>query len=64
MVQCDFCAKKGEWKNVLVDAIIKKRDGSDLIICDECLNHYANGDYDKIKLKKKTKNDKNSSKRK
>jgi hypothetical protein len=38
--------------SILVDAFIKKKDSSDIILCGECLNHYANHEYDKIKLKK------------
>ena len=48
---CDFCGKKGNWINVLRDAVIVKKDGSDLILCDECINNYINGNYDKIKIK-------------
>jgi ribosome-binding protein aMBF1 (putative translation factor) len=52
MTKCDFCGKEGNWINVLRSTEIVKKDGSDLILCDDCLNHYANGEYDKIKLKK------------
>lgn len=51
--ECDFCGRKGNWKNVLKDTQIFKKDGSDVILCDDCLNHYANQEYDKIKLKNK-----------
>ena len=51
MKECDFCGKKGEWKFILRDANLEKRDGSDILLCDECGNNYANGDFAKIKLK-------------
>jgi hypothetical protein len=51
MKECDFCGKKGEWRNILRSTEISKKDGSDIILCNECLNNYASGDYDKIKLK-------------
>lgn len=49
--ECDFCGKETDGKIVLKDVSIVKSDGSDIILCSECLNSYANGDYDKIKLK-------------
>jgi len=51
--KCVFCGKKGDWKTILRDASIVMKDGSDMILCDECINHYAAGDYDEIKLKEK-----------
>jgi len=51
-MECNFCGKKGNWKNVLRDPRIQKKDGSDVILCDECIAHYAMGKFDKIKLKK------------
>jgi len=48
--ECDFCGKKGNWKNILRSTEISKKDGSDIILCNECLNNYASGDYDKIKI--------------
>jgi len=51
MSECDFCGKEGDWKNVLRSQEIKKTDGSDLVLCNDCFNHYANGEYNKIKLK-------------
>jgi len=49
--ECDFCGKKGYWKNVLKDTQIQKKDGSDLILCNDCLNNHTIINYDKIKLK-------------
>lgn len=51
-MKCDFCGKEGKHKNILRDTQIQKKDGSDVVLCNECLNNYASGDYDKIKLKK------------
>jgi len=51
-VKCDFCKKEGEWKSVICSTEFCKKDGSDIVVCDECLNNYANGDYDKIRLVK------------
>lgn len=49
---CDFCGSECDGKLVLRDANIEKKDGSDIILCSECLNHCANHEYDKIKLKR------------
>jgi len=51
-MKCDFCGKEGDWKNVLRHPQIQKKDGSDVIVCDKCLAHYAIGEFDKIKLQK------------
>ncbi|MHA1302342.1 MAG: hypothetical protein ACTSPI_01385 [Candidatus Heimdallarchaeaceae archaeon] len=51
MKECDFCGKKGDWKSVLKDVNLEKKDGSDIILCDQCLNYYTSGEYEKIKLK-------------
>lgn len=48
--ECDFCGKVGNWISVLRDTQLEKKDGSDIILCNDCLNNYAGGDYDKIKL--------------
>jgi hypothetical protein len=52
IVDCDFCGNKGDWKNVLRSAEIQKKDGSDIVLCNDCLNYYANGKFEKIKLKR------------
>ncbi len=49
--ECDFCGKRGNWINVLRDIQISKKDGSYIILCNNCLNNYTNGNYNKIKLK-------------
>jgi len=51
MVECDFCGKDCDGKLILRDTMISKKDGSDVVLCSDCLNHYASGEYDKIKLK-------------
>jgi len=55
MNECDFCGIEGNWKNVLRNPMIKKKDSSDVVVCNSCLNHYINEEYDKIKLKGKVK---------
>lgn len=50
MPSCDFCGEKGNWKNVLKIPGIVKPDGSDIVVCNDCFNHYTNEEYDKIKL--------------
>ena len=49
-MKCCFCLKEGDWINILRDSNLVMRDSSDIILCNECINNYANGDYDKIKL--------------
>ena len=51
-MNCDFCGSDCDGKLILKDQNIEKKDGSDIILCSECLNHYANNEYDKIKLRK------------
>jgi len=55
--ECNFCGKKYRGtKLVLRDLEIQTKDGSDLVLCSDCLNNYASGDYDKIKLKRGARN--------
>ena len=49
-MKCDFCKKECDGKLILRDVVLRKEDGSDIILCSECLNNYVNEDYDKIKL--------------
>ena len=45
---------KRELENMIFgDYEEEKKDGSDIVLCGGCLNNYANGDYDKIKIKEK-----------
>jgi len=55
VTKCDFCGKEGNWKNVLRDKMIEKENGSDLILCDNCIKDYVNKDFDKLILKLKRK---------
>jgi len=50
-MKCDFCKKECDGKLILRDVVLAKKDGSDIVLCSDCLNKYANQDYDKIKLK-------------
>lgn len=50
---CDLCKKEGEFKNILKNHDIQKKDGSDVVVCDDCLNDYANEDYDSLLLRAK-----------
>jgi len=52
-VQCDFCGNECDGKLILRDAILEKKDGSPIRLCDDCMNYYASGEYEKIKLKKR-----------
>ena len=49
--ECDFCGKKCDGKLVLIDSQIVKKDGSNIVLCGDCMNYYANQEYEKIKLK-------------
>lgn len=58
---CDFCGKEqNEPRLVLRDANIMKKDGSDIVLCRECLNNYASGEYQKIHINKFKKVKKNA----
>ncbi len=45
---CDFCGEKGDWKTVLKDSLIMKKDNGDLIVCNQCMNLYANQEWKKL----------------
>jgi ribosome-binding protein aMBF1 (putative translation factor) len=47
-MKCDFCGDKGEWKNVIRSAEFCKKDGSDIVICNDCLNFFADEDFEKL----------------
>lgn len=49
-MKCCFCKKEGDWKCILRDTNITMKGEADVILCTDCMNHYANGDYDKIKI--------------
>lgn len=46
--KCNFCQEKTDGKLVLRDLIIEKSDGSDIILCNECLNLYVVHEYKKL----------------
>ncbi len=56
-MKCDFCGVEGDWKNVIVSNDFWKKDGSDVVVCDECLNDFAHGEYDKLTKKMKARTD-------
>jgi len=47
-MKCDFCQEEGNHKNVLRSTDFQKKDGSDISVCDECLNLYANEEFDEF----------------
>jgi ribosome-binding protein aMBF1 (putative translation factor) len=48
MKKCDICRKKGNWKSIWRPTYLVKTDGSDIIVCNTCLNHIGNGEWDKL----------------
>jgi ribosome-binding protein aMBF1 (putative translation factor) len=52
MIKCDFCGRETDGKLVLKDSALRKYDGTNIILCSECMNFYANGEYSKINLKR------------
>jgi transcription elongation factor Elf1 len=48
MMKCSFCGAEGEWVCVLRNPDLVKKDGSDVILCDSCMNLYANMEWDKL----------------
>lgn len=50
-VECDFCGEECDGKIIIKDSIMLKRDGSEIISCNTCLNHLANKEFHEIKLK-------------
>lgn len=50
-IKCDFCKDKGNWKTVLRATHIQKKDGSDVILCDDCISLYHNEEWDKLTKK-------------
>lgn len=55
MMKCSFCGVVGDWKFILRDSEITMKDGSDVILCDDCCNLYHDKDYLSLirKIKKK-----------
>ena len=48
MNKCGFCGEKCDGTLILVDKNITMKNGGDVILCSNCLNLYANGDFDKL----------------
>jgi ribosomal protein L34E len=57
MQKCDFCGKECDSKNVIRSTEFRRFNGGDVTLCSECLNDYANYDFDKLteKLKRAVK---------
>ena len=56
-MKCDFCKKEGDWTNTVRTTYIEKKDGSDVIVCDDCLNLFANQEWDKLTEKLRKRNE-------
>lgn len=50
-MKCDFCGAEGDWKCVIRDTVIAKADGSEILVCDDYLNLYANGEWEELTKK-------------
>lgn len=46
--KCDICNLEGDWINVIRSHDIYKKDGSDFIVCNECLNMFANQEWNNL----------------
>ena len=47
-MKCDFCGGKCDGKNIIRSTEFHKKDGSDTVVCGDCLNLYAHGEWDKL----------------
>lgn len=47
-MKCDFCENEGEWENIIMNLSAKKEDGSETIVCDECMILYVMKDWDEL----------------
>ena len=52
-MKCVFCQEKCDGKLILKDEDIIMKDGSDMIVCNTCLNLYASREYDKLEKRLK-----------
>lgn len=52
-MKCDICLRECDGKNVIVDIYIVP----DLVVCNECLNEYANQEFDKLTTKLEKRDD-------
>jgi hypothetical protein len=48
-VRCDLCRDLCNGMNVLRSPILKKKDGSAIVVCDVCLNLYGAEKWDELK---------------
>jgi hypothetical protein len=48
-IQCGFCKDKGNWKNVIRNMDFEKKNGTDIIVCNTCLNLYDNQRFEELK---------------
>lgn len=53
--RCKFCQEECDGDLILRDLSITMKDGSDVVLCGECLNFYANHEYDKLEKRLKMK---------
>jgi ribosome-binding protein aMBF1 (putative translation factor) len=49
-IRCDFCGNDTDGKLILKDTALRTCDGSDIVLCSECMNYYTNKEYSKINL--------------
>ncbi len=47
-MKCSFCKEECDGKMILIDSQIEMKDGSDVVLCDICMNLYVNKEYDKL----------------
>lgn len=47
-MKCDFCQEEGDWKMILRAVYIEKKDGSDVRLCNTCMNLYAQQNWDEL----------------
>lgn len=48
MTKCDFCRTDCDGSLVLRDSSIEKEDGSDVVVCGECLDLYGAEEWEKL----------------
>ena len=48
-IKCDLCRDLCDGKNYLRSPILKKKDGSAIVVCDVCFSLYAAEEWDKLK---------------
>jgi len=47
-MKCSFCQENCDGKMVLVDKQIAMKDGSNVVLCNTCINLYANHQYEEL----------------